>query len=348
MSAILQSLVLAALAYSSAQRISGRYRAQESSEDSSDDDAPEVVESAPVRTPNANRHTRASRSTQARHPTTTRSSTPATPPPATPPSTTPPGSPPEHPHVTSRHARLGTPFYPGSYQREQASWSPSPASTNPPPRRSAAGRSVHWSQPVASSSQRAHSEMQYPTFEAEAEEVKFRPVPPVLGPSGVPFMAPAPPPPLPPAFVVPSGTSLMPESASMAGRTPRTSSPRTSSSSTRVGRLAAPRLSDPFGVHYRAFRGFAGQLDEAGDPIGTYWFQSKSEDTIGAPPDFSRVQNVRLGDVYIHKMPNRYQLWLWSLADGVHYWHPVREGYRRMDGRKLQVTKGMREPSWVL
>ncbi|RPD67252.1 hypothetical protein L226DRAFT_565988 [Lentinus tigrinus ALCF2SS1-7] len=337
MSAVLQSLVLTALAYSSAQRISGRFRAAQEEADSSDGEAPEVVESVPARSTTARRgRTPVSRSMPARHRAV---ATPASTPPATP-ASPPPAALASSPPCTGLPSR-------STHHTERTLPSSSRASANSPLHNSArpspAPRSVHWTEPVAPHSRSAASDTRYPVLEV-LEDVKLESIPMPL--------------PVLPPMMGPHGALLMPESASMAGRmparhqSPKSSASRTSSSrrgsSVRVGRLAGPRLNDPYGLHYRAFRGFAGQTDEAGDPIGTYWFQSQSEATIGAPPDFSGVQNVRVGDVYIHKMPIRCQLWLWAVADGVNYWHPVSEGYRRADGRKLQITKGLKEPSWIL
>ena len=55
-----------------------------------------------------------------------------------------------------------------------------------------------------------------------------------------------------------------------------------------------------------------------------------------------------LGDVYIHRTPTEYQLWVWEDdADKGPFWKEVPIMYTRSDGKRLTVTQVWRRPSWV-
>ncbi|KAI0083221.1 hypothetical protein BDY19DRAFT_998747 [Irpex rosettiformis] len=79
------------------------------------------------------------------------------------------------------------------------------------------------------------------------------------------------------------------------------------------------------------------------------WFESSSGTLIAHPPDFSSRGDVELEDVFIHKVKDTYQLWIWEKdSTGQVVWKRVWLGYPRpSDGRKLTVTPTRKEPSWV-
>ncbi|KAI9063128.1 hypothetical protein FKP32DRAFT_1603683 [Trametes sanguinea] len=97
---------------------------------------------------------------------------------------------------------------------------------------------------------------------------------------------------------------------------------------------------------HRAFRGLSRKLGDDGLPVGTYWFKTMSDSTILAPP---HPPVVRIGDVYCHASASSHQLWIWT-ADAttdIPYWQPVSVGHQRKDGRKLKLTKGNNNPTWL-
>ncbi|KAJ8463410.1 hypothetical protein ONZ51_g10283 [Trametes cubensis] len=119
--------------------------------------------------------------------------------------------------------------------------------------------------------------------------------------------------------------------------------------SRRSSRASSVAINDPFHRHFRTFRNYAGVTDMNGEPVGTGWFQSQSDSPITAPPDFSTSPDVRVGDIFCHKTPTSCQMWLWVAGTGTpSYWGPIPLGHRRGDGRRLTLTKSMREPSWVM
>ncbi|KAH9856331.1 hypothetical protein C2E23DRAFT_882408 [Lenzites betulinus] len=106
-----------------------------------------------------------------------------------------------------------------------------------------------------------------------------------------------------------------------------------------------------FERQFRTFRNYAGVLSDDGQPVGTGWFRSEANAEVAAPPAPSAFSDgLHRGDVYYHCTPNGHQLWLLvgAATTGALRWHPVTVGYRREDGRKLSLTKGNRDPSWVL
>lgn len=100
---------------------------------------------------------------------------------------------------------------------------------------------------------------------------------------------------------------------------------------------------------FHAFRNFAGVLSPDGQPMGTAYFKTETDSQIIAPPDFSTVPDVRLGDIYCHCTPTSCQLWIWSVCAGnVRGWEVIPLGKERGDGRKLSVTTKYHNPSWIL
>lgn len=101
----------------------------------------------------------------------------------------------------------------------------------------------------------------------------------------------------------------------------------------------------------RAFRNLVGVLTEDKvEQVGTYWFQTDSDNQILAPPEFvaDSPLGIRLGDVFHHAAPSSNQLWVRSIdtTTAKPYWQTVPVGYRRDDGRKLEFTKGQK-PTWL-
>ncbi|KAJ2984877.1 hypothetical protein NUW54_g10347 [Trametes sanguinea] len=65
--------------------------------------------------------------------------------------------------------------------------------------------------------------------------------------------------------------------------------------------------------------------------------------------DHDAIPDLEIGDLFYHRTPTAYQLWLWCKDDtGRAVWQPAHYGYRRKeDGRRLIVTKALKFPSWV-
>ncbi len=78
------------------------------------------------------------------------------------------------------------------------------------------------------------------------------------------------------------------------------------------------------------------------------WAGSEGRGPIAAPPIFQNENDIRLGDVYHHQVPDDFQLWLRVLGEEGPYWLSVPAGYiRESDGRYLSVTQQKLEPSWI-
>lgn len=79
------------------------------------------------------------------------------------------------------------------------------------------------------------------------------------------------------------------------------------------------------------------------------WFESQSAILIAHPPDFSSRSDIELEDVFINRVQETYQLWIWEKDNtGKAVWKRIWLGYARpSDGRKLTVTPVRKEPSWV-
>ncbi|KAL7284233.1 hypothetical protein ACG7TL_001515 [Trametes sanguinea] len=82
----------------------------------------------------------------------------------------------------------------------------------------------------------------------------------------------------------------------------------------------------------------------------TSWYEAEEvgEDLIGAPPDLTGESDLEQGDLFYHRTPTDYQLWMWTTAeDGRLFWQSVYDGFARHDGRRLTLTKAQKLPSWV-
>ncbi|KAI0643949.1 WD40-repeat-containing domain protein [Trametes meyenii] len=109
---------------------------------------------------------------------------------------------------------------------------------------------------------------------------------------------------------------------------------------------AVPQKTGAIKHRFRGFRNMAGVRGADGKLMGTYWFKTTSDSEIIAPPD---LPDVRVGDVFCHASPASFQLWIWTadVATAIPYWHPVSTGHRREDGRKLALTKDLKDPTWL-
>ena len=82
----------------------------------------------------------------------------------------------------------------------------------------------------------------------------------------------------------------------------------------------------------------------------TAWFQTRSEDSVASPPAaVTGHRDLQDGDIYMHKMPNSLQLWLWELpVDGTSgCWKSITRCHQRMDGHCLHLTQKLHKPSWT-
>ncbi|KAI0364224.1 hypothetical protein BV20DRAFT_1057371 [Pilatotrama ljubarskyi] len=93
---------------------------------------------------------------------------------------------------------------------------------------------------------------------------------------------------------------------------------------------------------------------EAEKVVKTSWFEAEeiSDELIDSPPDLTGESDLEIGDLFYHRTPSEFQLWLWTTGrdnddDGAPFWKPVTAGYARADGRRLTVTPALRKPSWV-
>ncbi|RPD81760.1 hypothetical protein L226DRAFT_564425 [Lentinus tigrinus ALCF2SS1-7] len=77
------------------------------------------------------------------------------------------------------------------------------------------------------------------------------------------------------------------------------------------------------------------------------WAGSEGPEPINAPPIFENENDIRIGDVYRHLIPDDCQLWLRVLGDDGPFWLSVPAGYEREDGRFLSLTQQKQEPSWI-
>ncbi|PIL24709.1 hypothetical protein GSI_12595 [Ganoderma sinense ZZ0214-1] len=61
---------------------------------------------------------------------------------------------------------------------------------------------------------------------------------------------------------------------------------------------------------------FSGKIGEGPDAIKVmmYWWESVSPERIQAPPDLSERQELRLGDLFLHRHDTGIQIWIWTEA----------------------------------
>lgn len=79
------------------------------------------------------------------------------------------------------------------------------------------------------------------------------------------------------------------------------------------------------------------------------WYQDDliHNGLIDSPVDLAHDAALSLGDLYYHRTPAQYQLWLWTMGQDGPWWKPVTWGHVREDGKRLIVTKLSKWPSWV-
>ena len=81
----------------------------------------------------------------------------------------------------------------------------------------------------------------------------------------------------------------------------------------------------------------------------TYWFETAGTDRLAGPPLIHHSCGLKRGDIFFHKLPDGWQLWLRNGDESAveDVWTEVDIGYIREDGRKLTVTPTIQAPSWV-
>ena len=94
----------------------------------------------------------------------------------------------------------------------------------------------------------------------------------------------------------------------------------------------------------------SGKIGEGPDAVKVmmYWWESVSPERIQTPPDLSERQELRMGDLFLHRHDNGIQIWIWTEGrDGRRLWKKIPEGYVRADGRTLAFTEVNKQPSWL-
>ena len=96
---------------------------------------------------------------------------------------------------------------------------------------------------------------------------------------------------------------------------------------------------------------FSGKVGEGPDAIKVmmYWWESVAAERIQAPPDLSERQELRVGDLFLHRHDDGIQIWIWAEGrDGEsRRWKKIPVGYVRVDGRILAFTEVNKQPSWL-
>lgn len=80
----------------------------------------------------------------------------------------------------------------------------------------------------------------------------------------------------------------------------------------------------------------------------TWWFETESDEALSTPPDLSARTDIQAWDIFYHKYPGRFQLWvLVTDSSNSLRWKLVNLGYARTDGKRLTLTEQRKQPSWV-
>lgn len=80
-----------------------------------------------------------------------------------------------------------------------------------------------------------------------------------------------------------------------------------------------------------------------------YWWETTSPERVQEPPDLSNRQELRLGDLFLHRHDDGIQIWIWTPGreEQSRQWRKIPEGYVRADGRILAFTEVNKQPSWL-
>ena len=84
--------------------------------------------------------------------------------------------------------------------------------------------------------------------------------------------------------------------------------------------------------------------------LRTWYFETKSDARLDAPPSLDPGCGVELGDLFLHWYDDdNVQVWLRTLPedDDEEEWEEISVGYIRDDGRQFIITPTNKYPSWV-
>lgn len=79
----------------------------------------------------------------------------------------------------------------------------------------------------------------------------------------------------------------------------------------------------------------------------TAWFEDRSITPPVAPPSARELPDAERGDLFFHNGPTEAKFWILHKSEDHLVWKNISLGYTRKDGRKLSITEGRGEPSWV-
>ncbi|KAI0364223.1 hypothetical protein BV20DRAFT_916682, partial [Pilatotrama ljubarskyi] len=86
----------------------------------------------------------------------------------------------------------------------------------------------------------------------------------------------------------------------------------------------------------------------AASNLYAFWWQSDSDRPLRSPPDLSGRPDLVSGDLFVHRVGQRAQIWLYEQTNGGSLrWRLITVGYERQDGRVFSFTEKRNLPSWL-
>ncbi|PIL33819.1 hypothetical protein GSI_04444 [Ganoderma sinense ZZ0214-1] len=96
---------------------------------------------------------------------------------------------------------------------------------------------------------------------------------------------------------------------------------------------------------------YSGKVGDGPDAVKVMmcWWETTSLERVQEPPNLSHREELRLGDLFLHRHDNGIQIWIWTQGreEQSRQWKKIPEGYVRADGRILAFTEVNKQPSWL-